>query len=314
MAGRLPKFDKECFFITPIGEEGSDTRRRADGVLDAIVSPAAEAVALTAVRADRIGEGGQVNLQVIEHVCRSATAIAVLTGANLNVYYEIGMRHTTRLPLVLIADDAERDKLPFDILVQRTIFFANDMNGVASCKAQVLEQLQGALGGAIDSPLDAAVNIRQFEQGDAVERTLAELVTSVDGLSREVSRGGERQLSPAAITDLAMRLTDLEALAEERSDDELLTLCRRFSAPIEYIIDRSRLGDEDIQRLRHRRRVMERRRARGAERLALSDEGMILREPVEPAALAKRPKQKVVTKPPPPSSRSATNEKPKPSE
>jgi hypothetical protein len=158
MATRLPKFEKECFFITPIGDEGSTTRRRADGVLDAIIAPAAETTGLTAVRADRIGEGGQVNLQVIEHVCRAATAVADLTGANLNVYYEIGMRHTTRLPLVLIADESERDKLPFDILVQRTIFFSNDINGVAACKAQVGEQLQGALGGAIDSPLDAAVH------------------------------------------------------------------------------------------------------------------------------------------------------------
>jgi hypothetical protein len=253
MTARLPAFEKECFFITPIGDEGSDTRRRADGVLEAIIEPAANAAGLTAVRADRIGEGGQVNLQVIEHVYRAATAVADLTGANLNVYYEVGMRHTTRLPLVLIADDAERDKLPFDILVQRTIFFSNDMNGVAACKAQVSDQIHGGLAGAIDSPIDAAVNIRQFQQGDAVERTLAELVTSVDGLSREVGRGSETSIAPAAVRDVVLRLDALETLAEKRADPELMRICAELASPVDHMVRRSRLDDEEIERLRHRR-------------------------------------------------------------
>jgi hypothetical protein len=41
----LPSFEQECFFITPIGEEHSEVRRRADGVLNAIVTPAAREVA-----------------------------------------------------------------------------------------------------------------------------------------------------------------------------------------------------------------------------------------------------------------------------
>jgi len=211
MTTSLPEFDKECFFITPIGDEGSEVRRRADDVLDAIVRPAAESFGLTAVRADQIGEGGQVNLQVIEHVCRAGTAIADLTGGNLNVYYEVGMRHTTRMPLVLISDESERTSLPFDLLVQRTIFFSNDMKGVALCKGQAVGQLESALGGAIDSPLDAAINIRQFQQGDAVERTLAELVTSVDGLARQVSRG-EQPLNQSALRDLDDFMTRSTAL------------------------------------------------------------------------------------------------------
>jgi hypothetical protein len=255
MARALPEFDKECFFITPIGEDGSDTRQRADDVLKAIVDPAAAAVGLKAVRADRIGEGGQVNLQVIEHVCRAATAIADLTSGNLNVYYEIGMRHTTRLPLVLIADESERDKLPFDILTQRTIFFANDMNGVANCQSQVIGQLQAGIDGTIDSPIDAAVNIRAFQQGDAVERTLAELVTSVDGLSREVGRSSDR-INPDAIHDAGKALSRLEEIAEERADEQLGELCREFSVPITYLQRRMPTGVTDrMNRMRRARRL-----------------------------------------------------------
>jgi hypothetical protein len=248
MPAKLPAFDDECFFITPIGDDDSESRKRADGVLDAIVAPAATALDMTAIRADRIGEGGQVNLQVIEHVYRARTAVADLTGANLNVYYEVGMRHTTRLPLVLIADESERDKVPFDLLVQRTIFFANDMNGVAACRAAVEEQLERGRGGAVDSPIDAAVNIRAFQQGDAVERTLAELVTSVDGLSRQVSAAPNR-ISPTAVRDLARGHTDLTRLAEEREDDELLQVCSDLAKPVFYLLRRTRAtGDGDSER------------------------------------------------------------------
>jgi hypothetical protein len=252
MARGLPPFEKECFFISPIGEEGSETRQRANGVLNAIVEPAATAVGLAAVRADRIGEGGQVNLQIIEHVCRSAVAVADLTGGNLNVYYEVGMRHTARLPLVLIADESEREQLPFDILTQRTIFFANDMNGVANCQAEAVEQLRAGLDGAVDSPLGAAINIRSFQQGDAVQRTLAELVTSVDGLSREISRGA-RDVSPLAVRDAVQALRNLERIASERADDELAALSREFAGPLNYMMRRVPIperGAVDVRRVR----------------------------------------------------------------
>jgi len=109
----LPTFEAECFLITPIGAEGSDTRERSDGVMDYIVAPAAEAAGLTTVRADKIAKPGQITRQVIEHVLRAKAAVVDLTGANSNVYYEMAIRHTAQLPTVLIAQQGE--KLPFDI-------------------------------------------------------------------------------------------------------------------------------------------------------------------------------------------------------
>jgi hypothetical protein len=64
-------FEHECFFISPIGKEGSDERKRSDGVLEAVVKPAAGEFGLTALRADHITEGGHVTLQVLEH-CSNA--------------------------------------------------------------------------------------------------------------------------------------------------------------------------------------------------------------------------------------------------
>ena len=43
-----------CFFITRIGEEGSSEREQADGVMDAIVMPAAEKLGLECVRSNQL--------------------------------------------------------------------------------------------------------------------------------------------------------------------------------------------------------------------------------------------------------------------
>jgi hypothetical protein len=64
----VAEYEGECFFITPIGDEGTPQRDRADGVLELIVAPAAEDVGLEAVRADRIGQPGQITPQVLDHV------------------------------------------------------------------------------------------------------------------------------------------------------------------------------------------------------------------------------------------------------
>jgi hypothetical protein len=172
-------FDRECFFITPLGQEGSAERKRADGLLKAVVAPCASALGLTPVRADRIDEGGHITLQVLEHCANAKAAVADLTGGNLNVYYEVGIRHALRQPVVLLADDSERGKLPFDLLQQRTIFYTNDMAGAAACQESVTEQLRRAIDGHVDSPVQAAINLRALQQGTDVERTLADLVTKV---------------------------------------------------------------------------------------------------------------------------------------
>lgn len=78
-------FDDECFFIAPIGKEGSPERNRSDGILDFIVGRAAQELNLKAVRGDQIGEPGQITLQVIAHILGAKAAVADLAGLNPNV-------------------------------------------------------------------------------------------------------------------------------------------------------------------------------------------------------------------------------------
>src|SRR4051794_28492494 len=127
------KYGSECFFIAPIGADDSDVRKRSDGVMNFIVQKAAEEFGLSTVRADQISTPGQINLQVIEHVLGARAAVADLTGLNPNVFYEMAVRHTAKLPLVIIAEKGT--ELPFDIAQMRTIFFDHtDLGDADKCR------------------------------------------------------------------------------------------------------------------------------------------------------------------------------------
>lgn len=248
MSSDLPSFDKECFFITEIGKKDSPERRRADGVLRSIVEPAASEVGLEVVRADQIAAGGQVNLQIIEHICKAESAVADLTGGNLNVYYEVGMRHAVRKPLALLADEGEN--LPFDLLQQRTIFFANDLEGAASCRDSLRDQLRAAIEGVVDSPVDAALNVGVLATGNETQRALADLVTKVDALTTDVHVGLRRARTPAprAIADLLEAWSDLNEYLEEHDDPALEEVVMRLRKPIRHLA-RWGTAPSDLHRL-----------------------------------------------------------------
>jgi hypothetical protein len=185
MAQTLPDFDSECFFIAPIGHEEGDVRRRSDAVRDFVVRDALKPLGFAVLRADDVAQPGQITLQVVEHVLRAKAAVADLTGANPNVFYELAIRQTAQLPVVLIAEEDELPRLPFDILPMRVIGFRhNDLASAARARESIARHMEQALAGAVDSPIATATLLGSLTRGVDIERTLAEIVASVDALAR----------------------------------------------------------------------------------------------------------------------------------
>ncbi len=110
-----------CFYITPIGEERSEQREHADLLLGQIVEPAIEALGmdLAVVRADKMTQPGMISQQILQHVLGARLVVADLSFHNPNVFYELAIRHATKLPTVLISRTAER--VPFDIADLRVV-------------------------------------------------------------------------------------------------------------------------------------------------------------------------------------------------
>lgn len=113
------QFDTACFYVTPIGEEGSEQRKHSDLFLGSIVEPALEQFGLKVIRADGIDKPGTITRQIIDYLLRSRLVIVDLSFQNPNVFYELAIRHAARLPVVQII--RANDRVPFDVQQIRTI-------------------------------------------------------------------------------------------------------------------------------------------------------------------------------------------------
>lgn len=123
---------KKCFIITPIGDDNTEIRRAAEGVIDAVIQPILNDLGFEVSVAHRMYSTGSITRQLLSRILNDELVIANLTGLNPNVMYELAVRHSVRKPLIQICEKGTR--LPFDITEERTLFFTNDMAGVVEIR------------------------------------------------------------------------------------------------------------------------------------------------------------------------------------
>jgi len=180
---------KSCFVISPIGEDGSETRKRADQILKFVIHPAVREFGYAAVRADSMPEPGLITSQVIDRIMNADLVVADLTGRNPNVFYELAIRHAIRKPFVQII--ASGESLPFDVFGMRTISVDHhDLDsvarGVEDIKNQIatLEKTPDAIQTPISVTLDVST-LRRSERPE--ERLLADIMNTVSEINARVA-------------------------------------------------------------------------------------------------------------------------------
>lgn len=108
------EFLDSCFVLMPFG-----------GWYDAyyrdVYSPAIKAAGMEPVRADDLFHSGSVVEQIWEEINKAKVLLAELTGKNANVFYELGLSHARRKPVVLIAGSLE--DVPFDLRHLRIVTY-----------------------------------------------------------------------------------------------------------------------------------------------------------------------------------------------
>ena len=153
-------FDNICFYITPIGEENSEERKHSDLFLESIVEPALKTLGIQVKRADKIDKPGTITKQIIEYIFKSRLVIADLSYHNPNVFYELALRHSSRLPTIQLI--RKSDRIPFDVNQTRTIVI--DTTDIYSLvpkieiyRSEIANQVRQALNGtgteSIDNPI-----------------------------------------------------------------------------------------------------------------------------------------------------------------
>ena len=144
------QWENICFYITPIGSEDSEERKHSDLFLSSIIEPALAGIGLDVVRADQIGQPGMITSQILEHILRARLIVADLSYHNPNVFYEMALRHATKLPIVQISRRA--DRLPFDVNQVRTISIDTTdiytlIPKLETYRSEVASQVRAALDG-----------------------------------------------------------------------------------------------------------------------------------------------------------------------
>lgn len=132
--------EKICFIVTAIGESGTPTRERADNVYRYLIAPVCEELGYKPVRVDHVNAVDNINATIINYLKTAPMVIADMTDHNPNAFYELGFRQALELPLVPIIKVGER--LPFDVMTTRTVFYDTDVSKIEESKENLKSKIQ----------------------------------------------------------------------------------------------------------------------------------------------------------------------------
>lgn len=149
-----------CFVLMPFGKKRASDNRLIDfdAVYHQLIAPAIEQAGLEPLRADHEMVDGIIHKPMLERLVLCPYAVADLTTANANVFYELGVRHAAKAAstAMVFASDYHGD-LPFDVRPLRALPYSLDKRG-RPCRvdvdiAQLTARLVAARQQTVDSPL-----------------------------------------------------------------------------------------------------------------------------------------------------------------
>src|ERR1035438_3529862 len=120
-----------CFILMPFGRKPAP----AGSVIDfdrgysELIAPAVIEAGLEPLRADEETVGGIIHKPMFERLILCPYAVADLTLANANVFYELGVRHAFR-PWSTVPMIAQDNRLPFDVQMLRTVHYILGADGI----------------------------------------------------------------------------------------------------------------------------------------------------------------------------------------
>ena len=148
-----------CFVLMPFGKKPGRGGALIDfdAVFRDLIAPAVEQAGLEPLRADEEQAGGVIHKPMLERLILCEYAVADLTTANANVFYELGLRHGVRAGSTVLVFAQGAGPLPFDVAALRGLPYqlgANGMpNRMEADRAALTARLKAARELAVDSPV-----------------------------------------------------------------------------------------------------------------------------------------------------------------
>ncbi len=147
----------KCFLIMPYGNLG-DPQKKADWdalhelireVTESVIAP--DGLRLECIRGDHELNPGEIVSGIVRDLAESPLAIAVLTGHNANVFYELGVRHALANRTILMAE--RESDVPFDLRTQRMLLFSTqNLAATQQLRRQLSDTLRTIIAQSSDEP------------------------------------------------------------------------------------------------------------------------------------------------------------------
>jgi hypothetical protein len=179
---------RQCFVVSPIGEQGTERFETFRRVLEKLIRPAIEesSIGLEVIRADEIHRPGSFIRDVLEYLAQAYLVVVDLTGQNANVFYELGVRHALSPRTILIAR-ATAD-IPADLREYRTLLYADTPENDEMFRQSLrnyLEEIE-KLPDAPDNPVLSWLKLPQIP--DDLRQTFTARLASVGSTQPEILR------------------------------------------------------------------------------------------------------------------------------
>lgn len=241
-----------------------------DAVYHDLIAPAIRAADLEPLRADEEMAGGIIHKPMYERLILCEYAVADLTTANANVFYELGLRHAVRPAATVLLFAKDTGQLPFDIGPLRGLPYEVGANGKPDQPEQALaalaERLNEARRHLTDSPVyqlvDGFPDIQRLktdvfrdrvEYSEQVKKRLAvarrEGVEAVRAVDRDLCQNAKiEDMESGIVIDLFLSYRAVKAW------QEMIDLVGKMSSPLAATVmvqeqlglalNRAKRGDE----------------------------------------------------------------------
>jgi hypothetical protein len=131
---------RQAFIIMPFAEG-------FDEVYNLFIADTMATAGYEVVRSDDIRSQQNILKDIVVGIAGAGLIVADLTDANPNVYYELGIAHALRRPVILLTQRIE--DLPFDLRSYRVIPYSTHFTEIARAREQLLDLAKGAAEGAM---------------------------------------------------------------------------------------------------------------------------------------------------------------------
>ncbi|CAN5362494.1 hypothetical protein BH24GEM3_BH24GEM3_14900 [soil metagenome] len=236
-----------CFVLMPFGQkpDGAGAMVDFDAVYRELIAPSIAEAGLDPLRADEEMTGGIIHKPMFERLILCEYAVADLTTANANVFYELGIRHAVR-PFTTVSLFAGSSRLPFDVAPLRALPYRLTASGMPDDVEETRNTLVTRLRAAREAPAEDSPIFQLVEDFPKVDHTktdvfrdrvqyaqqMKERLAEARGQGTEAVRQIERELEPIADQEAGVVIDLFLSYRAVKGWGEMIALAEKMSPPL----------------------------------------------------------------------------------